>query len=186
MTVVNRIQRTSKTPGRGLFGSMDKPRRPVARPAPVRRATRLTGMHDWEQGDLGSLRRTTCRRVELRLVRDSRGNRPWGRAGRSEGRERRLTTSLGVSSWQVKPLRKICFSSTGCAIHVIIMLALRLPTEIDERLARLSARTGRTKSFYAREAILKHLDGIEAFYLAEKSNGESKREIFKKRGEDEC
>ena len=40
-------------------------------------------------------------------------------------------------------------------------LALRLPKEIEERLEALSRRTGRTKSFYAREAILEHLEGLE-------------------------
>ena len=40
----------------------------------------------------------------------------------------------------------------------IAMLTLRLPAEIEKRLEDLAARTGRTKSFYAREAILAHLD----------------------------
>jgi RHH-type rel operon transcriptional repressor/antitoxin RelB len=47
------------------------------------------------------------------------------------------------------------------------MLALRLPPEIEARLAELAKRTGRTKSFYAREAILRHLDELEDLYLAE-------------------
>lgn len=47
------------------------------------------------------------------------------------------------------------------------MLALRLPPEIEARLAGLAKRTGRTKSFYAREAILRHLDELEDHYLAE-------------------
>ena len=46
------------------------------------------------------------------------------------------------------------------------MLAIRLPHEIERRLADLSARTGRTKTFYAREAILEYLDEIEDRYLA--------------------
>lgn len=46
------------------------------------------------------------------------------------------------------------------------MLALRLPMEIEERLERLARETGRTKSFYAREAILAHLDDLEDAYLA--------------------
>jgi RHH-type rel operon transcriptional repressor/antitoxin RelB len=46
------------------------------------------------------------------------------------------------------------------------MLALRLPEEIEARLDRLARRTGRTKSFYAREAIARHLDDIEDGYLA--------------------
>ena len=46
------------------------------------------------------------------------------------------------------------------------MLAIRLPQEIDRRLERLAKATGRTKAFYAREAILAHLDDLEDLYLA--------------------
>jgi RHH-type rel operon transcriptional repressor/antitoxin RelB len=48
------------------------------------------------------------------------------------------------------------------------MLAIRLPDKIEKRLARLAKKTGRTKTYYAREAILKHLDDLEDIYLAEK------------------
>jgi RHH-type rel operon transcriptional repressor/antitoxin RelB len=48
------------------------------------------------------------------------------------------------------------------------MLALRLPPEVEKRLERLARRTGRTKSFYAREAILRHLEDLEDFHLAER------------------
>ena len=47
------------------------------------------------------------------------------------------------------------------------MLAIRLDDEIEKRLARLAEKTGRTKTFYARAAILAHLDDLEDFYLAE-------------------
>lgn len=47
------------------------------------------------------------------------------------------------------------------------MLALRLPEDIENRLERLAKATGRSKSFYAREAILEHLDDLEDLYLAE-------------------
>ncbi len=47
------------------------------------------------------------------------------------------------------------------------ILALRLPPEIEERLDALAKLTGRSKSFYAREAILEHLDDLEDIYLAE-------------------
>ncbi len=47
------------------------------------------------------------------------------------------------------------------------MLAIRLPTEIETRLESLALATGRTKTFYAREAILEHLDDLEVLYLAE-------------------
>ena len=46
------------------------------------------------------------------------------------------------------------------------MLALRLPDEIEQRLSDLAAKTGRSKSFYAREAILQHLEELEDAYLA--------------------
>lgn len=48
------------------------------------------------------------------------------------------------------------------------MLALRLPPDIDRRLDELAKRTGRSKSFYARAAILEHLDNLEDIYLAER------------------
>ncbi len=47
------------------------------------------------------------------------------------------------------------------------MLAIRLPKDIEDRLEALAAATGRTKSFYVREAILEHIDDLEDLYLAE-------------------
>ena len=47
------------------------------------------------------------------------------------------------------------------------MLAIRLPPEIEARLEALAAATGRTKTFYAREAILEHLTDLKDIYLAE-------------------
>lgn len=55
------------------------------------------------------------------------------------------------------------------------MLALRLPPEIEAQLDELSRRTGRSKSFYARQAILEHLDDLEDIYLAEKRLEELRR-----------
>ena len=37
------------------------------------------------------------------------------------------------------------------------MLAIRLPREIEERLEELARKTGRSKSHYAREAIVEYL-----------------------------
>lgn len=48
------------------------------------------------------------------------------------------------------------------------MLAIRLPEKVEKRLERLAKRTGRTKTYYAREAILQYLDDLEDIYLAEK------------------
>jgi RHH-type rel operon transcriptional repressor/antitoxin RelB len=49
------------------------------------------------------------------------------------------------------------------------MLAIRLPESIEKRLDRLAKRTGRTKTFYAREAILAHLEDLEDLYQAERN-----------------
>lgn len=48
------------------------------------------------------------------------------------------------------------------------MLAIRLPEDIEARLDKLAKKTGRTKTFYARQAILEHLDDLEDVFLAEK------------------
>jgi len=48
------------------------------------------------------------------------------------------------------------------------MLAIRLDPAVEKRLGALAAKTGRTKTFYAREAILAHLEDLEDTYLADK------------------
>src|SRR5216684_6492644 len=50
----------------------------------------------------------------------------------------------------------------------VSMLAIRLPESIEKRLEKLAQRTGRTKTYYVREAILQHLDDLEDMYLAER------------------
>ena len=55
------------------------------------------------------------------------------------------------------------------------MLALRLPKDIEDRLEALAKKTGRTKSFYAREAIVEKIEDLEDIYLA--------NERMKNRGE---
>ena len=47
------------------------------------------------------------------------------------------------------------------------MLAIRLPEEIEDRLDKLARKTGRTKTYYVRQAILEHLADLEDVYLAE-------------------
>ena len=42
-----------------------------------------------------------------------------------------------------------------------------LPANVEDRLDRLAKATGRTKTFYAREAIVEHLSELEDLYLAE-------------------
>jgi RHH-type rel operon transcriptional repressor/antitoxin RelB len=46
------------------------------------------------------------------------------------------------------------------------MLALRLAPDIEKRLESLAKKTGRTKSFYAREAILRHIEDLEDYHVA--------------------
>lgn len=47
------------------------------------------------------------------------------------------------------------------------MLAVRLPKEIEDRLTAMAVKTGRTKTFYVREAVVEHLEDLEDYYLAE-------------------
>jgi RHH-type rel operon transcriptional repressor/antitoxin RelB len=47
------------------------------------------------------------------------------------------------------------------------VLAIRLPQDLEKRLEELAKRTGRTKTYYVREAIVEHLDDLEDLYLAE-------------------
>ncbi len=71
------------------------------------------------------------------------------------------------------------------------MLAVRLPQSIEKRLEKLARRTGRTKTYYVREAILQHLDDLEDMALAERAlqrirNGEeltiSLEDVLKRHG----
>lgn len=47
--------------------------------------------------------------------------------------------------------------------------AVRLPDETYERLHALAEQTGRTVTYYIREAIEEHLEDLEDIYLAEKA-----------------
>lgn len=45
-------------------------------------------------------------------------------------------------------------------------MSLRLPAQVEDRLTALSALTGRSKTFYAIEAIVEHIDDLEDAHLA--------------------
>ncbi len=47
------------------------------------------------------------------------------------------------------------------------MIAVRLQEDQEIRLERLADMTGRTKTYYVREAIERHLEELELVYLAE-------------------
>lgn len=49
---------------------------------------------------------------------------------------------------------------------LVNMLAIRLDADTEERLEALAKKTGRTKTFYARKAIVEHLEEMEDYYLA--------------------
>jgi RHH-type rel operon transcriptional repressor/antitoxin RelB len=47
--------------------------------------------------------------------------------------------------------------------------AIRIPDETYERLQALANRTGRTATYYIRQAIETHLEDLEDLYLAEEA-----------------
>ena len=47
-------------------------------------------------------------------------------------------------------------------------ISIRLPDDVEARLTALSAKTGRSKTYYVTEAICEHLDDLEDLYLAER------------------
>jgi len=47
-------------------------------------------------------------------------------------------------------------------------LSIRLPPNLEARLTALSAKTGRSKTWYVTQAICEHLDDLEDIYLAER------------------
>ena len=57
------------------------------------------------------------------------------------------------------------------------MFTLRLPATIEKRLDSLAKRTGRSKSFHAREAILRHLQDLEDIHLARKRLARKTRRV---------
>ncbi len=48
-------------------------------------------------------------------------------------------------------------------------LAIRLDDDLYERLKVMAEKTGRTATFYAREAIEEHLEDLEDRFLAEQA-----------------
>jgi RHH-type transcriptional regulator, rel operon repressor / antitoxin RelB len=45
-------------------------------------------------------------------------------------------------------------------------MSLRLPAQIQDRLTALSTLTGRSKTFYATEAIVEYIDDLEDAHLS--------------------
>ena len=47
------------------------------------------------------------------------------------------------------------------------IIGVRVPDEVGKRLNQLAQLTGRSKSYYIREALTKHLAELEDIYLAD-------------------
>ena len=76
----------------------------------------------------------------------------------------------GLHFCLVQPV-KACFWPAAKVLYLYgeaAMLAIRLPQSVEKRLEKLARRTGRTKTFYVREAILQHLEDLEDIYAAER------------------
>jgi RHH-type rel operon transcriptional repressor/antitoxin RelB len=58
------------------------------------------------------------------------------------------------------------------AIHVshrydcAVPISIRLPVDVEDRLTALATLTGRSKTFYATEAIVEHIDDLEDAHLS--------------------
>jgi RHH-type transcriptional regulator, rel operon repressor / antitoxin RelB len=47
-------------------------------------------------------------------------------------------------------------------------VSVKLPEKIEKRLDHLAHETGRTKTYYIREAVIEHIEELEDIYLAER------------------
>ena len=45
-------------------------------------------------------------------------------------------------------------------------LCVKIPDEINKRLDHLATQTGRTKTYYVREALVEHIEELEDIYIA--------------------
>ena len=63
--------------------------------------------------------------------------------------------------------------------------AVRLPDETYNRLKSLARRTGRTATFYIREAVEEHLEDLEDLYAAEQASIEHRKSGSRTLGLDE-
>ena len=57
------------------------------------------------------------------------------------------------------------------------MPTVRIPADIENRLEELARKTGRTKTYYVREALTEYLADLEDHYLAEERLRENRPAI---------
>ena len=62
---------------------------------------------------------------------------------------------------------QLCYTCyTSLTIESIIMVGVRLGEKTEERLAHLAQMTGRSKSYYLKQAVEKFLDEREEYLIA--------------------
>ncbi len=54
------------------------------------------------------------------------------------------------------------------------LIGIRIPKSVKDRLDVLAEKTGRTRTFYIRQALLEHLDDLEDRYMAQEVLGRVK------------
>lgn len=54
----------------------------------------------------------------------------------------------------------------------MLTMTIRVPAKLEKKLASLSRKTGRTKSFYVRQALEHDFEDMEDIYLADQSRAE--------------
>ncbi|UZJ38782.1 DUF6290 family protein [Prosthecochloris sp. SCSIO W1103] len=54
------------------------------------------------------------------------------------------------------------------------LIGIRIPKSVKDRLDVLARKTGRTRTFYIRQALLEHLDDLEDRYMAQEVLGRVK------------
>jgi RHH-type transcriptional regulator, rel operon repressor / antitoxin RelB len=62
---------------------------------------------------------------------------------------------------------KLCNACIAINSGGRMTISIRLPEDLNARLKTLADKTGRSKTFYVREAIATHLDEMEDLFLAE-------------------
>lgn len=60
----------------------------------------------------------------------------------------------------------LCMTGEANTAEGVSMLSIRLPKDVEERLQRLAEKTGRSKSYFARQAIIEFIEDREDYLIA--------------------
>ena len=80
-------------------------------------------------------------------------------------------TEIDYARRRIALICSMCYTCIMYDIQIyqeegLVMLAIRLPDDIEKRLDILAKKTGRTKTYYVREAVIDHLEELEDIYLS--------------------